>query len=64
MKSNYLGEKGHIAIRTNRMEAAICELAAKGFQIDPDTAKYKGDRMIAVYLRQEFGGFAVHLLQK
>lgn len=64
MKSNYLGEKGHIAIRTNRMEAAICELAAKGFQIDPNTAKYKGDRMIAVYLRQEFGGFAVHLLQK
>ena len=64
MKSNYLGEKGHVAIRTNRMEAAICELAAKGFQIDPDTAKYKGDRMIAVYLRQEFGGFAVHLLQK
>lgn len=64
MKSNYLGEKGHIAIHTNRMEAAICELAAKGFQIDPDTAKYKGDRMIAVYLRQEFGGFAVHLLQK
>ena len=64
MKSNYLGEKGHIAIRTNRMEVAICELAAKGFQIDPDTAKYKGDRMIAVYLRQEFGGFAVHLLQK
>lgn len=64
MKSNYLGEKGHIAIRTNRMEAAICELAAKGFQIDPDTAKYKGDRMIAVYLQQEFGGFAVHLLQK
>ena len=64
MKSNYLGEKGHIAIRTNRMEAAICELAAKGFQIDPETAKYKGDRMIAVYLRQEFGGFAVHLLQK
>ncbi|MDD7259040.1 MAG: bifunctional 4-hydroxy-2-oxoglutarate aldolase/2-dehydro-3-deoxy-phosphogluconate aldolase [Eubacteriales bacterium] len=64
MKSNYLGEKGHIAIRTNRMEAAICELAAKGFQIDPGTAKYKGARMIAVYLRQEFGGFAVHLLQK
>ena len=64
MKSNYLGEKGHIAIRTNRMEAAIAQLAKKGFQIDPDTAKFKGDRMIAVYLRQEFGGFAVHLLQK
>lgn len=27
-------------------------------------AKYKGEKMIAVYLKQEFGGFAVHLLQK
>ena len=25
------------------------------------TAKYKGDKMIAVYLKDEFGGFAVHL---
>ena len=28
-----------------------------------ETAKYKGERMIAVYLKDEFGGFAVHLLQ-
>ena len=24
----------------------------------------KGEKMVAVYLKQEFGGFAVHLLQK
>lgn len=29
-----------------------------------ETAKYKGERMIAVYLKEAFGGFAVHLLQK
>jgi hypothetical protein len=28
------------------------------------TVKYKGADIIAVYLKQEFGGFAVHLLQK
>ena len=28
------------------------------------TAKYKGERMTAIYLKEEFGGFAVHLLQK
>ena len=28
------------------------------------TAKYKGDRLHAVYLKNEIGGFAVHLLQK
>ena len=64
MKSNYLGKNGHIAIRTNRMDAAIAELSKKGFEVDMDTAKYKADKMIAVYLRREFGGFAVHLLQK
>ena len=64
MKTNYLGEKGHIAIRTNRIDVAIAELEKAGYAVDPETAKYKGDRMIAVYLKQEFGGFAVHLLQK
>lgn len=28
------------------------------------TAKSKNGKMIAVYLKGEFGGFAVHLLQK
>lgn len=64
MKSMYLGKNGHIAIRTNSISAAIEELGKRGFDIDMDTAKYKGDKMIAVYLKDEFGGFAVHLLQK
>lgn len=64
MKSNYLGQKGHIAIRTNCMEVAIAELEKAGYQVDRSTAKYKGEQMIAVYLQQEIGGFALHLLQK
>lgn len=64
MKSKYLGEMGHIAIRTNSIGAAIVDLQKKGFTVDMETAKYKGDKMIAVYLTDSFGGFAVHLLQK
>lgn len=64
MKSMYLGKNGHIAIRTNSISLAIAELTKKGFVCDMETAKYKGARMIAVYLKDEFGGFAVHLLQK
>ena len=64
MKSMYLGKNGHIAVRTNSMAVAVAELEKRGFVVDPETAKYKGDRMIAVYLKDEFGGFAVHLLQK
>lgn len=64
MKSNYLGANGHIAVRTNAIEVAVAELEKRGYAVDPETAKYKGENMIAVYLKAEFGGFAVHLLQK
>ena len=64
MKSAYLGEHGHIAIRTNSIPRAIAALKKRGFEADMETAKYKGEAMVAVYLRGSFGGFAVHLLQK
>ncbi len=64
MKSVYLGEHGHIAIRTNSISRAVSELQKRGFEADMETAKYKGDAMVAVYLRDSFGGFAVHLLQR
>ena len=62
--ATYLGTNGHIAIRTNHIGAAVAELAKRGYTVDEETAKYKGEKMIAVYLHKEFGGFAVHLLQK
>lgn len=64
MKSKYLGANGHVAVRTNRMDMAIDELERRGFTVDMDTAKLKGDKINAVYLKDEFGGFAIHLLQK
>ena len=64
MKHPYLGQNGHIAVRTNSIVRAAAELAKKGFALDESTAKYKDGRMTAVYLRQEFGGFAIHLVQK
>ena len=64
MKSMYLGANGHIAVKTNNIRRAVSYLTKKGYGIAADTAKYKGDKLIAVYLTDEFGGFAVHLLQK
>lgn len=60
----YLGKHGHLAIRTNNMKRAIHYLSKRGFEVDETTAKYKGNSLIAIYLKEEFGGFAVHLLQK
>lgn len=64
MKEPYLGKCGHIAVKTASIPRATAELAKSGFELDESTAKYKGDKLVAVYLKQEFGGFAVHLLQK
>ena len=64
MKTMFKGKNGHIAIRTNSVELAVTELAKKGFAYDESSAKYKNGRMTVAYLKDEFGGFAVHLLQK
>lgn len=65
MKSPYLGAKGHIAIGTNSIERAVNYLeSVQGVEFDTETAKYKGDKMVAIYMKKEIGGFAVHLVQK
>lgn len=64
MKKPYLGAKGHIAIGTNHVERALNYLETQGIEFDMDTAKYKDGKMMAIYMRQEIGGFAVHLVQK
>lgn len=59
-----LGQHGHIAVKTNSIPRAIHYLKRRGVDVDMDTAKYKGEKMIAVYLKEEYAGFAVHLLEK
>lgn len=64
LKTPYLGTNGHIAVKTNCIQAAIRELEKNNWTVDYDTAKYKGNNLRAIYLKNEIGGFAVHLLQK
>jgi len=64
MKTPYLGKNGHIAIGTPDVSAAKAELEQKGFRFNEDSAKYKGDMLNAIYLADEIGGFAVHLVTK
>ena len=65
MKAPYLGKNGHIAIRTNYLARAINYLEAQGVEFDYDTVKTNAKgAMTAIYLKAEFGGFAVHLVQK
>lgn len=64
-KSYALGKNGHIAIKTNSISRAVPYLERIGVEVDMSTAKGSaGGPMVAVYLKEEIGGFAVHLLQK
>ena len=59
MKSPYLGKNGHIAIATNSLDRAVYHLGRQGVAFDESTRKPK-----AIYLKQEVGGFAIHLVQR
>lgn len=65
MKQPYLGEKGHIAIQTNYIERAIFHLGQQGYTFNEESKKYdQNGKLVAIYLNGDFGGFAVHLIQK
>lgn len=65
MKTPYLGTKGHIAIGTNSVDRAVYHLGLLGVEFDESTRKTdaKGNTK-AIYLKGEFGGFAIHLMQR
>ena len=65
MKAPFLGANGHIAMRTPNLAAAVEELKEKGFSFKMDTAAYTEEGALKnVYLDGEFGGFAIHIMQK
>lgn len=65
MRSPYLGKNGHIAMAVRDLEEAIKDLQSRGYEVDMTTAKYKPDGTLnAVYLKQEVGGFALHIVRK
>lgn len=65
MKTPFLGKNGHIAMRTADLAAAMEELKEKGIDFRMETAAYFEDgRIKNVYLAGEYGGFAIHIMQK
>ena len=64
MKAPGKGTKGHIAVGTNSVARAMAYLEAQGFKFDESTLKLKNGKPNVVYLADEIGGFAIHLIQK
>lgn len=65
MKTPYLGEKGISPSAPIILPEPLPIWRSQGVAFNESSAKYdaKG-RLVAIYLREEFGGFAVHLVQK
>lgn len=65
LREHFLGTNGHIAMQTENLEAAVEELKEKGFSFRMETAAYNAEGKLSnIYLDGEFGGFAIHILQK
>ena len=64
MKKQGRGAHGHIAIGTGSVARARWHMERRGYAFIEETAVVKNGRLIAIYFEKEFGGFAVHLVQK
>ena len=64
MKKQGRGKHGHIAIATNYIERAIYHLQKRGFEFDEESRVVKEGKLKAIYFKDEFGGFDMHLVQK
>lgn len=59
------GDKGHIAISTNFVDRAAAYLERMGIELDESSKQYgKDGKLSVVYLKNQMGGFAFHLVGK
>ncbi len=64
MKTPFRGEHGHIAIGVNDIARAKWHLEKRGFEFDQESERVKDGKVVAIYLKREIAGFAIHLLAK
>ncbi|MCL2538721.1 MAG: bifunctional 4-hydroxy-2-oxoglutarate aldolase/2-dehydro-3-deoxy-phosphogluconate aldolase [Oscillospiraceae bacterium] len=65
MRNGGKGKNGHIGFFTDNVERAVFRLEARGYSFDPSTARIDADNeRTFIYFDGEYGGFAVHLIQR
>ncbi len=64
MKKPGRGTHGHIAIKCNNVDRAVYHLGLRGVKFDMSSMVNKNGKNISVYMADEIGGFAIHLVQK
>ncbi len=64
MKSQGRGKNGHIAVQCNNVDRALYHLGLRGMKFEKESLVTKNGKNIACYFEGDFGGFAMHLVQK
>ncbi len=65
MKTIFYGSKGHIGFKTNSMARALAYFKANNIEIIEDSIrKDNNGKLVSAYLKDEIGGFAVHIVKK
>ena len=64
MKGAGAGANGHIALAVNDIDRAVNYFSYMGIAFDEDSAKKKDGKLVAIYFKEQLGGFAIHLVQK
>ena len=65
MKMNFYGKKGHIGFKTSSSLRALAWLRRQGYEVIEESIKMKPNgNVLAAYLKNEIGGFAVHIVEK
>lgn len=64
MRSPYFGKCGHIAIKCNSIKRAMFHLENRGIEFNSKAFRFDAAGNITVaYLKEEIGGFAIHLVE-
>ena len=65
MKEKGIGSAGHLAVLTDNIDRAYAYLSRLGVEFMEDSRLFDGKgRMARIFLKEEFMGFAIHLLQR
>lgn len=63
MKKSGRGQHGHIAIAVSDIDRGVHFLRHRGVEVSEESLVIKNGKKIAIYLKQEIGGFAFHLMK-
>ena len=65
MKKMFYGTHGHIGFKTNSVARALAYFENNGIEVIEESIRTDANgKLVSAYIKQEIGGFAVHIVRK